>query len=295
MLLIDFSGVMYSNLLANVKPHSHDIFDENMFRHMVLNSIRSYRQKFPNYGELIIACDSHNYWRKQFFPYYKANRKKFFENSPLNWKEIFESFTKIKEELKEYFPYKVLEIESAEADDIIGTLVGEFGCTTTRIMNLNGDIYPDILIVSKDKDFIQLHKYSNIKQYDPLKKQFIEHENPEQYLLEHIMRGDAGDGIPSILCEDDYYVDENHKIKRLTQKTINDLMSKNKENWPTNIQRNFDRNSSLISLVDEFIPKDIRKQIIEQYIDYPMNDRSKLMNYFFKYKLKNLLESIGNF
>ena len=298
MILIDFSGIMFSSLMANIKPYSQgDVFDEDMLRHMILNSLRSYRQKFHNYGEFIIVCDSHNYWRKQLFTFYKANRKKFFENTPhLNWKCIFESFNKIKEELKEYFPYKVLEIETAEADDIIGTLVGEYGndrARKTEIINLKGDACEKILIISKDKDFIQLHKYSNVKQYDPLKKIFIEHNNPEQYLLEHIMKGDAGDGIPSILCEDNYYVDENHKIKRLTQKTINDLMRKNKNEWPTNIQRNFDRNTSLISL--EHIPKNIKEKILEQYVNYSKNDRSRLMSYFIKYRLKNLLDSIGDF
>jgi hypothetical protein len=152
-----------------------------------------------------------------------------------------------------------------------------------------------ILILSGDHDFIQLQTYSNVKQYDPIKKKWIDNDNPDKYLLEHIMKGDAGDGIPSILCEDDYYVNENHKIKRLTQKKINDLINKNKNEWPTNIQRNFDRNSSLISLLGENIPKEIRNIIINQYKTYTENDRSKLMSYFMKYKLKNLFEGIGDF
>jgi 5'-3' exonuclease len=282
--------------MANIGPHAqNNIFNEDMLRHMILNSLRSYRQKFCHeYGEFIIACDGHNYWRKEFFPFYKANRKKFFEESNLDWKIIFESFKKIKEELKEYFPYKVLEVEKAEADDIIGTLVLEFGWNKMAYMQ-DGMRGCRILILSGDHDFIQLQEYSNVKQYDPIKKKWIDNDNPDKYLLEHIMKGDAGDGIPSILCEDDYYVDNNHKIKRLTQKKINDLMSKNKNEWPTNIQRNFDRNSSIISLLGENIPKEIRNMIVNRYNTYSENNRCKLMSYFMTYKLKNLLEGIGDF
>jgi 5'-3' exonuclease len=283
MIIVDFSQVMFSNLMANIRPYSHnEVFDENMLRHMILNSLQSYRQKFVHeYGELVIACDSHNYWRKSFFPHYKANRKKLLDNFNLDWDVIFKSFNKIKGELKENFPYKVLEIETAEADDIVGTLVQA--------------IDEQALILSGDHDFIQLQIQNNVKQYDPIRKKWITDDNPNKYLLEHIMKGDAGDGIPSILCEDDYYVNEDRQIKRLTQKKINDLMNKNKEEWPTELQRNFDRNSSLISLLDKRIPLEIRNKIIDEYSYYHENGRNKLMPYFIKYKLKNLLDVIGNF
>ena len=296
MLLLDFSQCMFSNLMANIKPYGQgDVFNEDMLRHMILNSLRSYRQKFPNYGELIIVCDSRNYWRKQIFPFYKASRKKFFEQSKLDWEQIFISFHKIKEELKEYFPYKVLEIETAEADDIIGTIVEKFGWNK-MCYSPEGNKGCKILILSGDHDHIQLHKYSNVKQYDPVRKKWIEHEFPEKYLIEHIMKGDIGDGIPSILCEDDYYMnksDQDHKIKRLSQKKINFLLSKDKESWPTEIQRNFDRNASLISY--DHIPLNIKEEIINQYNLEIKNNRSQLMTYFIKYKLRNLFENIQDF
>jgi 5'-3' exonuclease len=154
---------------------------------MILNSLRSYRQKFCHeYGEFIIACDGHNYWRKEFFPFYKANRKKFFEDSSLDWKLIFESFKKIKEEIKEYFPYKVLEIETAEADDIIGTLVGEYGYkkpddpfTMVSYRNKKGQLTePEkILIISSDKDFLQLMIYDNVTIYQPIKNLLIKRKD----------------------------------------------------------------------------------------------------------------------
>jgi len=297
MIIVDFSQCMFSNLMANIRPN--EIFDEGMLRHMVLNSLRSYRQKFCyEYGELVIACDSHNYWRKNLFPFYKANRKKLLDNFNLDWDIIFASFNKIKSELKEFFPYRVLEIDTAEADDIIGTLANHFGWNSfdDNSYRTNEFIKKEkILIISGDKDYIQLQIYNNVKQYDPIRKKWIEHDNPSKYLLEHIMKGDAIDNIPTILCEDDYYVNKNHKIKRLTQKKIDDLISKNKKEWPTEIQRNFDRNASIISLVDDNIPQEIKNNILLQYNNYEENDRSNLMTYFMKYRLKNLFESINDF
>mgnify|MGYP003340665473 CR=1 FL=1 len=159
--------------------------DEAMCRHMVLNSIKSFRNKYKkDYGELVIACDNRNYWRKQIFPYYKANRKKNIERSELNWKDIFDCLNKIKSELKEYFPYRIIEIEHAEADDVIAVLSHTYSRREK------------ILIMSGDKDFQQLQRFSNVFQYDPVRKKQIVNSDPITFLKEHIIRGDPGDGIP---------------------------------------------------------------------------------------------------
>ena len=199
MILVDLNQVMLSNLLMQLGNHTNAEIEEGMVRHMVLNSLRSYRTKFgPEYGELVIACDNTNYWRKQYFPYYKANRKKARENSDLDWKAVFECLNKIRQELKEFFPYKVVDIESAEADDIIGTIANNYGSEL--------DFGEKILILSGDKDYIQLHKYSNVKQYDPTRKKWVTHNDPQQYLKEHILRGDSGDGVPNVLSSDNCFV-----------------------------------------------------------------------------------------
>ena len=171
MIIVDLNQTMLSNLMAQLGNHLNAQVEENMVRHMVLNAIRSYKHKFGDeYGELIIACDNTNYWRKQIFPYYKANRKKAISESELNWKTIFDCMSKIRAELKEYFPYRVIDVETAEADDVIATLCETFGATPGMI---NRD---KILILSGDKDFIQLHRYTNVSQYDPVRKKWIKHE-----------------------------------------------------------------------------------------------------------------------
>lgn len=285
MIIVDLNQVMLSNLLMQLGNHTNAQLEENMVRHMILNSLRSYRTKFSaDYGEMVIACDNTNYWRRQAFPYYKANRKKNQEASEMDWKSIFECMNKIRSELKEFFPYKVIDIESAEADDIIGTLVEEFGA------EIGGD---PILILSGDKDFIQLHTYSNVKQYDPTRKKWITHNDPERYLEEHILKGDSGDGVPNILSSDNCFV-VGERQKPLTQKKIDALIELDltgKKDHPN--YRNYMRNRQLIDL--RYTPDNIHTKVMESFNAQNGKDRSKLMNYFIANRLKNLTEHISEF
>ena len=282
MIIVDFSQVMLSNLMMQLGNHTNAQLEENMVRHMVLNSLRSYKTKFgEQYGEMIIACDNTNYWRKQLFPYYKANRKKAQEKSEMDWKAIFECMNKIRAELKEFFPYRVIDIESAEADDVIATLVKAAFPTQ------------NILILSGDKDFIQLHKYSQVKQYDPVRKKFITHEDPNRYLDEHVLKGDSGDGVPNVLSSDNCFV-VGDRQKPMTQKKIDDFIQlglDGKLDHP--VFRNYMRNKQLIDL--SYVPKELSAKILESYESQNNKNRDKLMNYFMNNKLKNLMESIGEF
>lgn len=283
MIIVDLNQVMLSNLLKQLGTHTNAPLEENMIRSMVLNSLRSYKVKFgQEYGDMVIACDNSNYWRKQIFPYYKANRKKTFETSELNWKEIFDFLNKIKTEIKEYLPYRVIDVESSEADDIIATLCEEFS-------------NDKILILSGDKDFIQLHSFKNISQYDPVRKKWITHDNPNVYLLEHIMHGDEGDGIPNVLTQDDYFVTrkKGDRQRRLSTKKLNELINTIPAQMDTSIARNFARNRQLIDL--SFIPNKIKEQVLIQYNEQTNRDRSKMLNYFIDKKLRNLTDSLSDF
>ena len=285
MIIVDLNQVMLSNLLMQLGNHTNAQLEENMVRHMILNSLRSYKVKFGDeYGEMIIACDNTNYWRKKIFPYYKANRKKNIESSELDWKALFECLNKIRSELKEYFPYRVLDVESAEADDIISTLVSEFGSELNT-----GE---KILILSGDKDFIQLHKYSNVSQYDPTRKKWIKHDDPDRFLQEHILKGDAGDGIPNILSPDNCFV-VGDRQRPLTAKKLEKFMETDTQELEEPLAKNYWRNAKLIDL--SFTPDEIREKVMQQFESQKNRDRSKLLNYFITNKLKNLTEHLSEF
>jgi 5'-3' exonuclease len=278
MIIVDFNQVMISNLMMQLGNHTNIPLEEGLFRHMVINSLRSYKQKFQSeYGEIVIACDDRNYWRKQVFPYYKANRKKNRDASEINWNQVFDIFNTIKAEIKEYFPYRVIQVESAEADDIIATLVTE-----------NKD--KTILILSADKDFVQLQKYATVRQYDPIRKKWIKEDNPQQYLYEHILKGDQGDGIPNILSDDDTFVTDKRQ-KPMTQKKME--LFKSQGISQEMLKRNFARNELLVDLTK--IPDNIRNGVINKYNEENGKDRSKLFNYFISHNLKLLMDSVGDF
>lgn len=284
MILVDMNQVMISNLMAQIGNHTNTKIEENMFRHMVLNSIRSYNVKFsPKYGKMIIACDSGNCWRKKVFPYYKANRKKKNENSELDWKIIYSHMNKIVSEIKENFPYKVLAIELAEADDIIASIVKK---------NAEDNTNEKILILSGDKDFIQLHQQENVEQYDPVRKKWIKHENPNEFLKEHIVKGDFGDGIPNIFSPDNCLV-IGERQKTVTKQKLSNMMNTEVGDYDSILKKNFYRNQQLIDLT--FIPQDLYERIISEYKKDGIKDRSKILNYMIKNKLSNLTEYITEF
>jgi len=186
--------------LASLMMHQHmtksDEVEEDAVRHMILNSIRMYRSKFiEEYGEVVLAYDSRHYWRKEYFPEYKASRKKGRETDDKDWNKIFEVLNNIKSELKNIFPYKFLEVYGAEADDIIAVLAKKYQ-------------NEKVMIVSGDKDFIQLQKYKNVKQYSPTQKKYVSGIDPYTYIKEHVLRGDKGDGVPNVLSPDQTFVNE---------------------------------------------------------------------------------------
>ena len=174
MILLDYNQICISNLMVQMNKNA--MLDEDLVRHMVLNSIRLYKNRFSDkYGEIVICCDDKNYWRKDIFPYYKAHRKGDREKSPYDWNMIFECLNKIRDELKETFPYRVIRVERAEADDIIGTLCHEHG-----VLGFMPGYAERMLILSGDKDFSQLQKYENVEQYSPGTKKWIRVNNPER-------------------------------------------------------------------------------------------------------------------
>ena len=281
MILVDMNQVTISNLMIQMKDEP---LSEDLVRHMVLNSLRSYKTKFSkDFGELVLCYDDKHCWRKDYFPYYKQNRKKARSESSLDWNELFDILTKIQNELEENFPYKVLKINGAEADDIIAILSNKISSTP--------NLYEEILIISGDKDFIQLHQSDNVKQYSPTLKKFVVDENPEQYKFEHIMRGDKGDGVPNVLSQDTVFV-EDLRQRPITKKKLIEW----KENGipEGEIKRNYQRNKTLIDF--DSIPNELGELIYNMWVDkITQNDKSKILPYFMKHRLKELTEKLGDF
>ena len=288
MILVDFSQVMISNTMVHLGKHETTV-DEGMMRHMILNSLRMSKNTYgKKYGELVICCDDRSYWRRDIFPYYKGHRKEKRDKSIVDWNQVYGVLNKIREEIRETFPYKVILVEKAEADDIIGVLAKKFGTV------LNNESTERNLVLSSDKDFGQLQKFANVDQYSPITKKWLRIENPKDFLMEHIIRGDSGDGVPNFLSVDSAIMDKSIRQTAIAKKKVAVwLRQKPSEFCDDNMMRNFKRNEQLVDL--DMVPEAISSAIINQFENYKVPERRGLLNYFIKNKLKNLMDCISEF
>ena len=281
MIIVDLTQVLIASLMASTRGGTEPI-DEDLVRHIALKSLVMYRKKYNRtYGELVLADDSYNVWRKDIFPHYKANRKKSRDKDTKDWSQIFDCITVIRDELKENFPYKYILVSKCEADDIIGTLCEKYGDTE------------NIMIISGDKDFQQLQRYKKVKQFSPITKSNIKltQEQALEYLTDHIISGDTGDGVPNCLSQDDVFVSglRQRPLSKKKRTTIKDPLVMN----DSEVDRNLSRNRSLIDLT--YIPSEYKNQILEEFDNVKVASRGGLLNYFIKKRLMDLQENIGDF
>ena len=278
MILVDLSQLLVASTFVSMKKGETEV-DIKRLRHLLLNSLSKYRRQYVNeFGELVICCDGSLSWRKDVFPNYKMGRRTDREESPLNWNQIFGCFEQLKKELRETFSYKILQINRAEADDIIGTLVMERKFSS-----------PKTMIISSDKDFIQLQRYHDVFQYSPVAKKLLNGVDPEEYLREHILRGDKSDGIPNVLSDDDCIVSGIRQVP-MTKKLI--------KSWkhipmPEEHKERFERNTTLVDL--RYTPYDLQKEILEQFDAKELGSRDKIPAYFTEHGLETLTKKIGDF
>ena len=279
MILVDMNQISLASLMMHLHMNKGEL-DEEMVRHMILNSVRMYRTMFnEKYGEIVLTYDSRAYWRKEVFPQYKANRKKNRESDGKDWNSIFEVLNQIKDEIKEFLPYKVVETYGAEADDVIATLCKHYQSEK-------------IMIVSGDKDFIQLQKYENVRQYSPITKKHVNGIDAVVYIKEHILKGDKSDGIPNVLSPDHTFTDDLRQ-RPLTSKKMKSILAQDIDDLNDEVKRNYQRNDKLINL--DNIPEKLEDEILDDFKSATCGDRSKLLDYFIDRRLKSLTEQIGEF
>lgn len=290
MILIDYSQVALANILSfkhELKGDENSI--KNLIRHTVLSTLKYYKKRYgAEYGEMVICADGRHYWRRDEFKFYKAHRKKAREESDLNWQLIFDTLSEIRDDLANHFPYKVIHLDKAEADDIIGVLV--------KMTNEFGN-HQQNMIISSDKDFKQLQKYGNVKQFSPMQKKSVvlKQNEYDTFLIEHIVRGDPGDGIPNILSEDDIIMQEGARQRPITQKILKRFFAKGRDACETEEERTrWDRNEKLVDL--NKIPTDISETIKEQYLNNkPKGDKMSVYNYLIANRCRLLLDEIEEF
>ena len=282
MLLIDLSGVVINAVQGAIAKK--ELLSESLVRHVAVSQILHYKKKYKKYGKPILCLDSRHYWRKDEFKYYKQNRKKIRAKSNMDWDLFHEYFNKVKQELKTYFPYIVLDLDKCEADDIIYLLAMK--------------CQEPVMIVSADKDFLQIQTHkNNVKQYSPMVKKLISLNTNFYSLTEHIIRGDTSDGIPNIKSEEDVFMCLDKRQKSITETLIKDAerLDRTELICENQIQlKAFKRNQKLIDMA--FIPENYKKDIREAYKDALANPpKDKLKSYFIKFRMRLLFNKIAEF
>jgi hypothetical protein len=286
MVLIDFNGIGIGSVMGQLGRGV--TLSDGLIKHVILNNIRIYRNKFPKeeYGRLVICCDSYNNWRKEVYPEYKARRKKTRDTDKFDWTEIFRLIDITKEDIRNNFPYPVIEVNRAEADDIIGAL------TVFGTRPLLGE---KVAIVSADKDFIQLHRHGDVIQWSPLFNKWVKEDDPTQYIFEHILKGDSGDGVPNILSPDNSFTDSIRQ-KPMTKKRMAEIkenMHQDKMGLDNTIFKNFVRNTTMIHL--DRTPEDLKEESIRQFENYKYPNKGNVLTYLIENDMKMLIECAGEF
>lgn len=297
MILVDYSQVALAAILTFQRELKGDEAEvKNLIRHVTLSTLKSYKKKYgKEYGEMVICCDGRKYWRKEYFEHYKAGRKKSRDASDLNWKLIFDTLSEMRADLAQYFPYRVIHVDRAEADDVIAVMA-KYLQDNLLIQEGLVEESQKILVLSSDKDFKQLQVYPTVKQWSPMQKKYVTATKQEikDWMIEHIVKGDSGDGIPNIFSKDDVFVvGERQKVcsaKRLSEFIENgEAACRNDEE-----KRNWKRNSVLVAF--EFIPEDVSKEIVDTYLSIqPNTDKMKIMTYLMENRCRLLLDEIEDF
>lgn len=285
MVLVDFNGLAIGSIMGQLSRGEE--LSENLVKHIIINNLRIYRNKYKeaDYGKMVIACDSYS-WRKDVFPEYKAQRKANRATDKHDWPMIFDLIEDTLNDLRENFPYAVIKIDSAEADDIIGAL------TVHKSTPLIGE---DVVIISADKDFIQLQQYGHVIQWSPMFNKMIKEDNPRKYLFEHLLKGDAGDGVPNANSHDDVFTTGSRQTP-MTQKQIDKYWDNHDDLemiMKPNVYRNFMRNVQMIDLTNT--PDGIREEAINKYDNYIYPPRSNILTYLIEHRMKMLIDNAAEF
>ncbi len=283
MILLDYSAVAIASMMIAIKKDGEELTPDFAL-HMILNSVRkANKQHSRKYGTMVICCDNDRNWRRELFKEYKYKRKKNREKSDVDWDIIYDNLKYVKDELSDGFPYLVVEVEKAEADDIIGALA--------RYATQNKK---KSVIVSNDKDFIQLHS-DYVSQYRPVDQSFVNHPNPILHLKELIIRGDADDGVPNIKTPDDHFTLEGKRQKSIFKKELDEWLYDDTLSFLTDETRaNYERNKTMIDL--SYTPKEIVEEAVSVYEEGRQRaNKRKMTKFFMKHRLRYLHEKINDF
>lgn len=291
MILVDYSGSMFSALHVELARNPGAKCDIKFLRHCLLNQLRSYSKKFKeDYGEMVICLEGGSCWRKEIFPNYKAGRQQSRIDSGIDWNAVFKDMNQITEELAEATPWRFMRVRGLEADDVIAILARSM--ETIGRTTLLGDVEPT-MIVSNDKDYAQLQKLPWVSQYLPRKGTTTREADPDHALIDLIVHGDKADGIPNINSEINSFVD-GARQKPVSRSLMGEIFASGTSFLTESQKKRYKENETLISF--DCIPDEYVQKVLEAWQDSkPKGGGMKLFTYLARNGLKEQLSRIDDF
>jgi 5'-3' exonuclease, N-terminal resolvase-like domain/T4 RNase H, C terminal len=301
MIVLDYSGIAIASILGyDSKLEGSLDENKNLVRHVILSKIRDYKRRFSKeYGnEIVIACDGGDYWRKKVFPHYKASRKKNRENSDIPWDMVYQCMDDSLDVLRNFFPYKVIKVSGAEADDVMFVMSDVVCKQRGTVVGIESEVVGEkCLVISSDKDMIQLHS-NTTRLYSPYKETYATFqpgETAKSFLRKLILTGDTGDGIPNVFSPASTLVD-GIRQKAATEKKMKPILESSDLISGTDdpdVKKRIVENARLISF--KFVPTEIVNSIIDSYNEPIEGTRMAAYEWMAANNMKLLMNDIEAF
>lgn len=275
-ILVDMNNLAVRMFCSNEVFSKTDNPNIALWKYITIDSLYKFLFK-ENITEVILAVDDRRSWRKLYWERYKESRKGKRDKSGINWDVFHYEYDAFCEEIQRYLPFKVITVENAEADDIIGVLArkddGEY------------------VVVSNDEDYVQLIS-EKVRVYNPSKTQFIECENPEEFVIMKCLMGQSKDDIFNIKTPEDWPVGK--RKPGFGEVSARKVMKEGWQEWlsKNNLEDRFRRNRILIDFY--MIPNVMKTRILNAYKSYKIADPSKIYDFFYKNNFNGYLDDFTN-
>jgi 5'-3' exonuclease len=196
-LIFDAGNILYRTFY--VHKSEDDITITGMAVNTAFLTINKYF-KMHKPCKVVMAFDRSS-WRKQYTasnecistkPYKGNRRQNMTPSEEARYKLFLEHVAEFENLLREHTSISVIADEGLEADDVIAGL-----CQTLSVTEPESEK----IIVSQDKDLIQLLRYDNVRLIDPAtgddRSLSDWNGDPDLFMFEKCIRGDAGDNVQS--------------------------------------------------------------------------------------------------
>jgi len=296
-LIFDITNLLYRTFYANKNQADF----AGLAHHIALTTVQKYYRQFK--PRKMIMCFDRSSWRKEYTasekcvsgrPYKGTRRQKMSPTDKLHYEEFLKHLADFENIIREHTSIIALAGPGLEADDLVAGAI-----QTIRIIDTEPS--PEFIVVSADKDLIQLLRYPTVRLINPAngEERTLDEWNgdAELFMFEKCLRGDATDNVQSAYP----------RIRKTRiLKAYNDSYERANlmmETWSDPdgkqfvVKHLFEENKILMDLQHQ--PNDIRHQIVVSFLEGWKNPGKfsyfHFMRFLGQYELSKLAEQADQF